>query len=197
MTPTLPGATATALAPLPTATITGVITSTLTPTSDITYTVVSGDTVLAIAARYETTAQAISKKNGLLNPSVIYAGQTLIIPVGYEPSEMAAPMAVQHVVKAGENLSRIARTYRTTVDDIRAQNPGIRDPNLLSPGTVLSITIGTAPAAPQVVLHTVRRGESLSSIARKYGVSVQALVRANPMPNPSRLLVGQVLVIPR
>jgi len=58
---------------------------------------------------------------------------------------------------------------------------------------VLTITVGTG--AP-VRTHIVRRGETISSIARKYNVSIEALVKANGLVNPNRIHVGQKLVIP-
>ena len=168
-------------------------TPTLLPQNDVTYTVAKGDTLLSIAERYETTVQAIVNKNGLLNPNRIYPGQEIVIPVGYEPSETPMPKTIEHTVTAGETLSQLARQYGTTVDAILAENTDISDPNTLSQGVVLTITTGTAPL---VLTHTVGRGENLYGIARMYGVSFQALVQANGLANPNRLLVGQVLVIP-
>jgi LysM repeat protein len=53
------------------------------------------------------------------------------------------------------------------------------------------------PTPPDAsLLHTVRRGESLSEIARGYGVSVQAIVEANDLDNPNRIVTGQKLIIP-
>jgi LysM repeat protein len=57
----------------------------------------------------------------------------------------------------------------------------------------------TVPVNTQAPLlrHTVRYGETLTSIARRYGVSVQSLIAANGLWNPNHVHVGQVLVIPR
>jgi len=56
-----------------------------------------------------------------------------------------------------------------------------------------------ALAAPHAdtIIHTVRPGETLSSIAAYYGVDMGALARANNIINPNRIYVGQRLVIPR
>ena len=48
----------------------------------------------------------------------------------------------------------------------------------------------------EAVTHTVESGEVLSSIARKYNVTVEAIVQANQLANPDDLDVGQVLIIP-
>lgn len=53
-----------------------------TAAADTTYVVQWGDTLASIARRYDTTITAIAQANSILNPNLIYAGQTLIIPTG-------------------------------------------------------------------------------------------------------------------
>jgi len=187
--------------PLPSATAILALTATLTPTTvtptpfptgDITYTVREGDTLLSLAEAQHTTVQAIMGKNGLTDPNRILVGQTLIIPVG--SGAEIPPTTVRHVVKPGETLSQLARTYRTTVADIAAANPGLSDLQHLKVGSTLTITMGTAPS---LRTHRVQPGESLASIARRYGVSIEALAQANGLSNPNRIPVGQVLIIPQ
>ena len=163
------------------------------PSGDLTYTVSSGDTLISLAAQNQTTVYAIMDRNGLYDPNTIRVGQKLVIPVGNQVTGTLPSGPVSHIVKKGETLSSLARRYRTTVGEIQAQNPGL-DPQRLSVGTTLSITVGTAPV---VRTHVVRRGDTLSSIARRYGTTMRALAQANPVANPNRLRVGQVLVIPQ
>jgi len=192
--------------PLPTATLTPLpsptgigptpsptITYTPVVTGEVTYTVSYGDTLTSIAKRYNTTVLAIMNRNGLGNPNTIFVGQQLIIPVGYEPSQTPPTTTIQYTVKQGETLSSIARRYRTTVEDILSQNPSISDPHHVSAGTVLTITVGTAPP---LRTHKVRWGETIYTIAKRYRVSVEALVRANGLSDPNHIHVGQVLIIP-
>jgi len=168
------------------------------PTGDLSYTIVQGDSLISIADRFGSTPKDIQAKNGIIDPNTIYVGQQLTIPVGYTPSETAPPPVVVYTIKQGDTLSGLARRYRTTVSEILAENPGtIADKDHLVPGTTIRIPLNTATPAPAPLFHTVRRGESISSIASRYGVSMWALVQANPMPNPNRLYVGQVLRIPR
>jgi len=54
----------------------------------------------------------------------------------------------------------------------------------------------TPPPAPRYATHRVRSGETLSTIARRYGTSVSALMRANALASPNRLRVGQRLRVP-
>ncbi len=191
--------------PLPTATPT-VLTITLTPTvqagvtvtpttypvGDVTYTVKAGDTLSSIARQFQSSVVAIMARNNIANSNDIRVGQTLIVPAGSGPSTTPIINTVHHTVKAGETLSSISRLYRTTVSAILTQNPSVSTTQL-SVGTVLTITVGTAPV---VRTHTVRRGENLATIARKYGVSMAALVQANGLTNPNNVRVGQVLIIP-
>ena len=61
---------------------------------------------------------------------------------------------------------------------------------------VLALGVVVPPAHAQNRVHVVRRGETLSSIAARYGTTTQAIVQANGLPNANRIYVGQRLVIP-
>jgi len=87
----------------------------LTPTptgGQTTHVVQRGENLFRIALRYGTTVQAIASRNNIVNPSLIWAGQKLIIPVGQDGSP-PSPGTV-HTVQPGENLYRIALRYGTT-----------------------------------------------------------------------------------
>ena len=194
--PTATTSVATPTEQAPTATVLPMTTATptLVPKTEVTHVVARGETLLSIAEQYGTTVVAIMSKNGLVNQNIIAAGARLVIPVGYAASETPPTGTIEHVVKQGETLSQLARVYRTSVADIKGQNPAVAaDPDHVKPGTKLNITVGTAP--PQRT-HTVRGGESLSALARQYGVTVAEMVQANALRNPNRVYVGQVLLIP-
>ena len=133
-------------------------------------------------------------RNGLTSANYIYSGQVLLIPQGDGPVSPPAPTTVVHVVRYGDTLSRLARIYRTTTAAILAQNPGITNPNILVMGTSLTITSGSGVSP---IVHQVRYGENATTIARRYGVSLQALITANGLSNPNHVYVGQLLLIPR
>jgi LysM repeat protein len=100
------------------------------PSSGQTYYVVKGDTLRKIAAKFNTTVDAILKINPqIINPNIIYVGQAIAIPAG--PST--------HVVQKGDTLRIIANKYGTTVDAILALNPGIKNPNLIYVGQVIIV----------------------------------------------------------
>jgi LysM repeat protein len=187
--------------------------------ADPTIVVQTGDTLTAISKRVHVPMSELIALNALADPDRILAGQTLRIgtdasvPAPAVPTPTVAPSAAGavHVVQAGENLTWIARRYGVSVDAIVAAN-GIANPSRIYGGQQLAIpgsTPAPAPAAPpppaQVApapavaatqVHVVQRGETLIGIARRYGVSVDAIVAANGIANPSRIYGGQQLTIP-
>lgn len=113
------------------------------------------------------------------------------------PAPAAAPRT--HKVAKGENLTVIAKKYGVSVNALVAANPKL-SPRRLMAGAVLRVPPaepGEAPAERQdVYVHVVKAGDSFSSIARAYDVSVNALIEANPGVNPRRLQLGQEIRIP-
>ena len=102
----------------------------------IKYTVVKGDTLSAIAARYCTTYQKIASDNGIANPNLIFPNQKLKIYTSGSSSQAQTAencSAVYYTVKAGDTLSAIAKEYGTTYQEI-ARLSGISNPNLIWPG---------------------------------------------------------------
>lgn len=117
------------------------------------------------------------------------------------PAARGAPPAdgpVVHVVQWGENLTVIAARYGVSIDQIVQANR-MGDPNHIYVGQRLVIPVESAPAAwpaGSTVQHVVQAGDTLSALAVRYGSTVNAIVQANRLVNPSFIYVGQVLVIP-
>ncbi|MFZ5824984.1 MAG: M14 family zinc carboxypeptidase [Bacillota bacterium] len=95
-----------------------------------------------------------------------------------------------YVVRPGDSLWAIARRFGITVQELLAANPQIRDPASIQPGLRLRIPVQPGQQ------YVVQPGDTLWAIARRFGLSVAALQRANPGVDPLRLRVGQRLVIP-
>jgi len=168
-----------------------------------TYVVKAGDTLYGIAGRYGVTVTQIANANNITNVNLIRVGQVLIIPgTGTAPQPTPQPgTQVRYTVKSGDTLSAIARKYGVTVTQIANAN-NITNVNLIRVGQVLIIPgTGTAPQpTPQPgtqVRYTVKSGDTLSAIARRYGVSVTRIATANNITNVNLIYVNQVLVIPQ
>lgn len=170
-------------------------------TETITYTVQRGDTLWAIARRYGTTSGEIAEINNISNPNLIYPGQELRIPTNSttEGEETRGTGDIIYTVQRGDTLSRIAREYNVTVAHIVELND-ITNPNLIYPGEKLRITESDVTNLSPIPknnysTYTVRRGDILSGIARRFGVSVNYLVRANNIQNPNLIFPGQILIV--
>lgn len=176
------------------------------------HTVRSGETLGRIARQYGTSAQAIAAVNGITNLNLIVVGQSLIIPAGAAPAPAAGapapaapePSGTVHVVREGDTLFEIAQRYDTTVDALIQVN-GIANRRLIHPGDRVAIPAGGATAAaapaaarpaPSGTVHTVRSGETLGRIARRYGTSAQAIAALNGITNLNLVRSGARLAIP-
>lgn len=113
-------------------------TPTPTPSGETTYIVVKGDTLSGIAKRYGTTYQKLAEYNGIKNPNIIHVGQKIIIPGS---NGKPATNEIAYIVKAGDNLSKIAKAYNTTWQKIYNDNKNIigGNPNRIYPGQRLII----------------------------------------------------------
>ncbi len=187
-------------------------TTDVTPAS--TYTVALKDSLWSIAKKFKISQSELAAANNLPIGATIRVGQKLIIPQK-APSTVVAetPRAVEgdtmnYEVRSGENLGQIAKRSGTTVAAIKKLNnlssdqvrPGQK---LVLPAgeanaSALAITQPSAPAAdPKTnVTHTVRAGESLDQIARKYGVRAAEIATLNRIANPNKLTAGKALTIP-
>jgi len=116
----------------------------------------------------------------------------------------AEPVTIRHTVKSGETLYAIAQYYKVAVDQVVKWNTLSSsnvyvgqvlliysgDPTIITPSNNVN-TRPTNPATPVKKYHSVRSGETLSAIAKKYGTTVAAIQKLNPKLNPNRLQVGQ------
>jgi LysM repeat protein len=168
----------------------------------------SGETLWRIAAKYNTSVNAIRQANRISGDTVA-VGQALVIPVD-EPATKAPETPSVHVVAAGETFSGIAHRYKVSQDALARANPKSR-PDRVLVGEKLVIPAAktvavptytapvpqpaaSAPAGPHH--HVVQPGESLGAIAKHYGMPTATLAAANKLDNPNLLQVGRRLVIP-
>ncbi len=104
-------------------------------------------------------------------------------PQGTSPQKFAA-----HTVVKGDTLYSLAKRYNTTVENIVALNPSIEDGKTISIGQTYIMTSDKKPQTAKTselsekgfILHTVVKGDTLYSLSKKYGTTVDAVVAVNP-----------------
>ena len=164
-----------------------------------------GETLWSIATRYGTTVQAVAQANRLSNTRLIYAGQRLTIPSAGQAAAGAGQTGsgATYTVRRGDTLSAIAARHGTTVSAIVQAN-GIANPRLIYAGQRLRIpgraagasATGGGQTSGAGTVYTVRRGDTVASIAYRHGTTIAAIARANGLANPSYIYPGQQLRIP-
>jgi membrane-bound lytic murein transglycosylase D len=181
----------------------------------ISHVVRRGETLASIARRYGMSARDLSELNGGVASKGLKAGATLRVP---SKGRLAAFFTADadddgvrrsstgwHLVRRGETLGAIARAYRVSVAQLRAWN-GLGQSSLIRAGqrirvrprAAASATGSTAPRVARVPTgsaqaggtHLVRRGETLTDISRRYGVTIQALMELNGLRSPRSLQAG-------
>lgn len=155
---------------------------------DRSHTVRAGETLTSIARQYNVSIEAILLRNGIIDPNRIRRGQTLLIPTG----ALTPPRT--HTVKAGETLNDIAIRYNTTLDALRQAN-GLVAGGTLRVGQVLTLPAVGGPAN-YARTYQVDRGDTLRSIAERFGTTWQVLAYVNNITNPNVIQAGQVITIP-
>ncbi len=174
------------------------------PSECVIYTVEAGDSLYEIAKKYDTTADLIKEYNGL-ESNDLSIGQELRIPCYIEDNDNSdLPEYVNYTVEAGDNLYDIAEKFGTTVDKIKKDND--LKSNTLTVGTVLIIDdkkkissieecYGLDFDVPLSSTYVVQSGDSLYSIAKKFGTTADKIKQLNNLNN-NTLSVGQEIAIP-
>ncbi len=179
-----------------------------------TYIVKKGDTLSKIAAKNGVNLSILMEANGMNRKSIIKVGQKITIPAKsakasskVEKSEPVAPTAsgdvVTYVVQKGDNLSKIASKYRTSVAAIMELNGMTK--TSINIGKKLKIpTNSKADTAPATdvskkyegkITHTVKAGDTLGGISIKYGVPLKTLMAQNNISDARKVRIGKVLII--
>lgn len=151
-----------------------------------------GDTLSQIAKDYQTTVAELVRLNNIANPNLIYVGERLIVPQNTSINANGSERI--YIVKKGDTLSKIANQYHTSVVAI-AQYNGIRNVNRIYIGQRIKIPTAVQEKDMSHTIYEVRRGDTLWSISRRYGVSIASIVRKNRIMNPNLIYVGERLRI--
>lgn len=97
-----------------------------------------------------------------------------------------------YIVKSGDTLSGIASKYGTTYQALASYN-NIANPNLINVGQVIKIPNGGNSS--NNITYTVKSGDTLSGIAKKYNTTYQKIAKDNSISNPNLIYAGQKLII--
>lgn len=179
--------------------------------------VTRGETLGGIAQRYRVSQSMLFAANPRVKTRSLRIGQRIVVPVGGVPStkvarRMAEPVVAAgttartfHKVRRGETISEIADEYGVSQRELLSWN-GLDARGRIRIGQRIRVAAPetrTAPAAPVQPgeingekTHIVRRGETLKGLAKRYGVSIQALRTANGLSEREPLKAGVALKIP-
>lgn len=168
-----------------------------------------GQTLGAIARAYGVRQREIMDLNGLTNPNRIYVDQWLLIERAPRvmPEHCRRYEPVFHVVRRGENVTRIARRYDVHPESLAIRNDLPRKGSLIHAGLRLlipdvwsrdgeAVSLPEDCVDPDRIVHVVRAGQTLNAIARAWKVDPATLIELNRLTRGGNLLlIGQALVI--
>jgi LysM repeat protein len=178
--------------------------------------VARGETLSGIALKYRVSQSMLTASNPKVKSRRLQIGQRIVVPTGGVPStkvarRMAEPVVAAgtsartfHRVRAGETISEIADEYGVTQRELLAWNR-LDARGRIRSGQRIRVTSPDSPSAsgreqqaptPGAKTHIVRKGETLKGLARRYGVSIQALREANGLEEQEPLRTGIALKIP-
>ena len=151
----------------------------------VNYTVQKGDSLWSIANKFNISVEDLKSANNLTS-NLLNIGQTLKIPS--EESPVTGDYIV-YTISKGDSLYSIAQKYNTTVNELIKYN------NLSSTNLKIGEQLLIPTTESKINTYTVKSGDSLYSIAKKYGVTVDELKKANGLTS-NNLNLNQKLVIP-
>ncbi len=161
------------------------------------YTIVIGDTLYSIANRYNISVQSILNANTGLQADRLQIGQQICIPAT-PPVQEECPGRL-YTIQPGDTLIEIARRFGYTLDALISINPGV-NPNNLRVGE--EICLPPSPGGGPFPcyggsIYRIKPGDTLFSIARQYGVTLEQIITANPQLDANNLIIGDPVCIPR
>lgn len=181
------------------------------------HTVKRGETLSGIAAKYGVSVSDLkewnpkSLKSGLKSGTklLVYGEKAAAVAAPKKSGEGAAAKPSTYVVKRGDTLSEVAAQFGVTAEDLQKWN-GKRVAKGLLSGTKIVVSepassktssgntrvASAAPAKAKVVKYKVKRGDNLTTIARKHDTTTEEILKLNGMKSP-KVLPGAILVVRR
>ena len=161
----------------------------------ISHIVESGDSLWALASKYNTEVGIIKQIN-YLNNDLLSIGSTLLIPISKSKSNTFIPYEM-HIVSEGDTLWDIARTYNLEVSDLANMN-SINENSYLQLGQQL--TIGNKnihrniESKKRTILYSIKQGDNLYKISELFDVTIKSIKDINNFEDDT-LMPGQIIKI--
>jgi len=174
------------------------------------YEVKQGDTPWGIAREFQIPVRLLLEANNLTEKSILRVGQKLVIPLSgdgrLKASERTGTQGTTqpqvHTVRQGDSLWRISRQYGVDIRSLMKAN-GLTETSILQVGMRLVIpketgrtAVASSSSATSWGTYTVKEGDTLWNISRRFGIPLKELLQANGLRETSVLQIGQVLRVP-
>ena len=179
----------------------------------------SGETLFTIARKHHTTIEEVRKVNGLKKGDNLKIGRVIKVPkntynvskgkiVKAKSTKRKSNKLVKHSIKKGETLFTIAHANHTTIEEVRKAN-GLKKGETLKIGQVLTVPKNTynvnkkiakkpteKKSVVKVVKHSIKKGETLFTIARKHHTTIDEVRKTNGLKKGDSLKIGRVIKVP-
>lgn len=161
-----------------------------------------GQTLTQIASMYRTSVGEIKTMNGISDARKVQAGQ--VLKVRTSGSQLVGGSTVGRTYKAqsGDTLWSLARSNDTSVETLKRLNPKVANRGLKVGDKIKipsngAVSVASAAAArPSYTSHRITSGQTLSSIAVRYGTSVATLKSINGIKDASHVRSGRTIKVP-
>ncbi len=156
----------------------------------------SGQTMFGVSKAYAVSINEILKANRK-QATDLREGELLRIPYA-QPSTVIQSLTYKHyIVKKGDTLYSLAKKFETTEEELIRLNAGVEVALVEGRRLIVPVLSENQPRYDsEYYYHIVKKGETLASIGRRYGMSLKKIKRSNRGLNPDRLSPGDEVRIP-
>ena len=170
------------------------------------YKVKTKETIFGIAKKFNVTQDELKQYNPSINNG-LKKDFVLLLPVSLIDSRKNNNSTIQqsnpfvHIVKKGETLYGLSKTYGVSQEDIIANNPQVRAGLKLGQEIVIPQPSVKESANEQlnmegnVLYHTIKQGETLYRLSNNYNISIENILKLNPGVSPENFKIGTVIKI--
>ncbi|WP_435978637.1 LysM peptidoglycan-binding domain-containing protein [Psychrobacter sp. DM4] len=172
------------------------------------YTVKSGDGLIALARQFNIPTMTLANINGLSTTDSLYVGQKLVVPASANVSTSSKSSAASsrsvatsnYTVKSGDTLIGIANSLEVSAADIAAVNSSFDSRARLQRGQTIKVPVSKDKVERQLndkpVSYKVQSGDTLTGVASRYNIGLSDLAAANNLTTRSNLIRGRTITIP-